>query len=785
MNRYFPERISIKLGIVTFMVGALLGALALSMITYLDLQAERRHVERQLDTIMTVSLPSARRSVHLYDEALAEEVAAGLLSYPFIVDVAIYDEFGAVLVRKEQVITPQQHLLQMSFVDDGVQEVSRDIRLQHVTSDASLKPGRLVLHIDPTVIYAPFWERTLWYLLQISVLVVLLSCVLMLVFYLMVTKPLASFALSFSEVDPSDPGAKALTVTDSHRMDELGQVAQISNQLLQAISDHINERDRAAQELRDKDLRIRQILNDSPIGITVVAKDMRRVFVNRRFMEMMGSDSEQELLDVGEAESFVHPEDAQVVLRLENSNDEVEGLQFERKRQDGSSWWSIMDVRRMEFDGEAVTVNYHYDITERVRAEEENKRLEHRLEQSKRLEMVGTLAGGIAHDFNNILTPILGYAQMAMEDLASEDPLKDDLQEIEKAAKRAKKLIQQVLNFSRKQSGSRSEVMPEELIIDGISLIKASMPKTIELDLQLLTPGLKVWGDPSQLDQVLMNLMANAIDAIGEQTGKITVTMDEFEVDRDYATNFPQLKPGTYAKLSVADDGCGIAPEIQERIFDPFFTTKAPGKGSGVGLATCHRITTDHDGVLNVYSEEGEGSTFTVLLPLYDSALTPLAAAANELQVKSDKPAGFAYRAKVVYVDDDEKNVRFAERLLFRLGYKVRSYTSSHEAFAEIANRPDQIDLLITDRSMPELSGYDLIERVRAILPELPVVLVSGFAVGEEEQQRQLGVSGFISKPFEKDEIAEMLDRLLQPSGDMPAKVVDSPESLERDAGAE
>lgn len=768
MNRYFPERISIKLGIVTLFVGGLLGALALVMITYLDLQSERRNVAQQLDTIMTVSLPSARRSVHLYDEALAEEVAAGLLNYPFIVDVAIYDEFGAVLVRKQQTVTPKKQFLEMSIVNGAIEEVSRDILLQHVTNNASLKPGRLVLHVDPTVIYATFWERTLWHLLQIAVLVLLLSFVLMLVFYLMVTKPLSLFASSFSAIDPGDPGGKALVVPESHRMDELGQVAQISNQLLQAIGEHLKERERAVEELRNKDLRIRQILNDSPIGITVVASDLRRVFVNRRFLEMMGTESEQELLDVSEGDSFVHPEDAHTVQRLENSDkEEVEGLQFERKRLDGSSWWSLMDIRRMEFDGEAVTVNYHYDISERVRAEEENKRLEHRLEQSKRLEMVGTLAGGIAHDFNNILTPILGYAQMAMDDLPNEDPLRADLQEIEKAAKRAKKLIQQVLNFSRKQSGTRSEVMPEEVIIDGISLIKASMPKTVELDLQLLTPGLKVWGDPSQLDQVMMNLMANAVDAIGEQPGKITVTMDEFEVDRDYAANFPQLKPGSYAKLSVSDNGCGIALETQERIFDPFFTTKAPGKGSGVGLATCHRITTDHDGVLSVYSEEGEGSTFTILLPLYDPSLTQVAELVNSSEEGQAKPAGFSYRARIVYVDDDEKNVRFAERLLFRLGYKVSSYTSSHEAFAEIANKPEQVDLLITDRSMPELSGYDLIERVRGILPDLPVVLVSGFAIGEEQQQRQLGVSRFISKPFEKDEIAEVLDQLLHQTSEL------------------
>ncbi|MEH6472859.1 MAG: ATP-binding protein [Halopseudomonas sp.] len=776
MNRYFPERISIKLGIATFLVSAILGGLALVLISYYDLMSEQRSVEQQLDTILTVSLPSARRSVHLYDEALAEEVVVGLLNYPFISDVAIYDEFDAVLVRKQQAdpLSKAPSVLQRWLFGGESLQISRDIRLQHVTEGTSINPGKLTLSVDLAVIYAPFWERTLLHLLQIAVLVVLLSCVLMMVFYLMVTKPLSVFAQSFSEIDPVDPGARALVVPASHSKDELGQVAQISNELLQAIGGHINAREQATLELRKKDLRIRQVLSDSPIGISVVNKDNRRVFVNSRYIHMLGAESEEQLLDADVHDSFVYPNDAQRVLSLETFEQGLlEGAQIERKRLDGSPWWCLMDIRRMEFDGEEVAVNYHYDITERVRAEEDNKRLEHRLEQSKRLEMVGTLAGGIAHDFNNILTPILGYAQMAMEDLAADNPLRADLQEIEKAAKRAKKLIQQVLNFSRKRSGTHAEVMLEELVIDGISLIKASMPKTIELDLQLLTPGLKVWGDPSQLDQVLMNLLTNAVDAIGEIPGKLTLALEEFYVDRDFAVNYPQLKTGNYAKLTVADDGCGIGPDIQERIFDPFFTTKELGKGSGVGLATCHRITTDHEGVLSVYSEEGVGSSFSVLLPLYDPVQVNQAEPSDHASYTAASATRPIKRKRIVYVDDDDKNVRFAERLLFRLGYDVNTYTSPHEAFAEIANCPDSLDLLITDRSMPELSGYDLIARVREVLPDLPILLVSGFADGESEQQKALGVSGFISKPFEKDEIAEMLERLLDPADESSTGVVE------------
>ena len=767
MNRYFPERISIKLGIATFVVGAVLGALALVLITYFDLRAERESVKQQLDTIMTVSLPSARRSVHLYDEALAEEVVVGLLNYPFISDVAIYDEFGAELVRRRQDVDSHEQMLQNWVFGSNQLKVSRDIQLQHVTENVSLQPGRLVLSVDLSVIYAPFWKRTFFHLLQICVLVLLLSGVLMLVFYLMVAKPLSVFAASFSKIDPSNPGASELDVPYSHRKDELGQVVGTSNALLKEIGAHIDARERAAQALRNKDLYVRQILNDSPVGITVVNRQHRPVFVNRRIVEMMGADSEQQLMEVDVADSFVYPEDASKVLALEGLGRATkDSLQMERRRLDGSSWWCLMDISRMEFDGEDVSVNYHYDITERVKAEEENKRLEHRLEQSKRLEMVGTLAGGIAHDFNNILTPILGYAQMAMDDLPAGDPLHGDLQEIEKAAKRAKKLIQQVLNFSRKRSGTHSEVVLEELVVDGISLIRASMPKTIEVDLQLQTPGLKVWGDPSQLDQVLMNLLTNAVDAIGERPGKLTVMLEDFMVDRDYAANYPQLKPGLYARLSVTDDGCGIDPITQERIFDPFFTTKEPGKGSGVGLATCHRITTDHEGALSVYSEEGQGSTFSVLLPMFDPSMTQPELGMDTTEAIAAIQAGTNGRGRVFYVDDDEKNARFAERLLFRLGYDVRAFTSPQEALDEIASHPELIDLLITDRSMPELSGYDLIERVRNLRPDLPVVLVSGFAVGESDQQAALGISGFISKPFEKDEIAELLDQLLNPAED-------------------
>ena len=550
----------------------------------------------------------------------------------------------------------------------------------------------------------------------------------------------------------------------SHKRDELGLVARRCNDLLQAIADHIHVKAQTDEELRQKDLYVRQILNDSPIGITVVNQQRKRVFVNRRFVEMLGAESEQQLLDNDVADSFVFPDDADRILELEDpQKSAVEGIQIERKRIDGSSWWCLMDIRRMVFDGEDVAVNYHYDITERVLAEEENKRLEHRLEQSKRLEMVGTLAGGIAHDFNNILTPILGYAQMALVDLPADSPLHDDLREIEKAAKRAKKLIQQVLNFSRKQPGTRSQVLLEELVVDGISLIKASIPMNMELEFQLVSPGLRVWGDPSQLDQVLMNLLTNAIDAIGEQPGHILVTLDDFRVDRDFAANYPQLKPGDYLRLSVADDGCGIDAMTQERIFDPFFTTKEPGKGSGVGLATSHRITIDHGGLLQVESTEGQGATFILLLPLLNAVQVSPTASTQVPPGETKESTGARWR--IVYVDDDEKNARFAERLLFRLGYDVAVFTSPLEAIAEIASHPQQLDLLITDRSMPELSGYDLIARVHELRPELPVVLVSGFAPDEDQKQRQLNISGFLNKPFEKDELAELLERLLNATG--------------------
>jgi PAS domain S-box-containing protein len=761
MNNYFPERISIKLGAVTLAVGTVLGALALILITYLDLRSERQYIQQQLDTILTVSLPSARRAVHLYDEALAEEVVVGLLNYPFIASVSIYDEFGAKLVSKTQSVSQDMHLLHSWLLGEDRIHVGRDILLQHVSDDVVLKPGRIDLEVDLPVIYAPFWQRTLLHLVQISVLVLLLTCLLMLVFYLMVAKSLSSFAHSFSEVDPKNPGAKALQVPALHQRDELGQVAQISNSLLRAIGEHIKAREQDAQALRRKDERIRQILSDSPIGITVVNRAQQRLFINSRFIEMMGAESEQQLLDADIKQSFVHEEDCQRVANFGKSSDRtgIDALQIERRRLDGSVWWSLMDVRQMELEGERVTVNYHYDITERVKAEEENKRLEQRLETSKRLEMVGTLAGGIAHDFNNILTPILGYAQMAMEDLPADAPLRADLHEIEKAAKRAKKLIQQVLNFSRKQSGNHEQVVLEELVMDGISLIKASMPKCVDLALRIETPGIKVWGDPSQLDQVLMNLLTNAVDAIGDQSGNVLVNLAEFVVDRDYAALNPQLRPGSYAKLSVRDDGCGIDAQTQERIFDPFFTTKEPGKGTGVGLSTCHRITADHDGMISVYREPGQGTTFSVLLPLYgvQQRIADVVSGDDGEQ----KAAESQCRARLVFVDDDEKNVRFTERLLFRLGYSVRSFTSPLEAFSEIANHPDEVDLLITDRSMPELSGYELITRVRELLPDLPVVLVSGFAVPEEAQQLGIKLSGFISKPFEKDELAEVLSRLL------------------------
>lgn len=397
--------------------------------------------------------------------------------------------------------------------------------------------------------------------------------------------------------------------------------------------------------------------------------------------------------------------------------------------------------------GEVVTI--YDDVTDRIRAEEERKRLESQLRQAQKLKAIGTLAGGIAHDFNNILGPIIGYTELALLDIARRPPRRQDLQEVLKAAHRAKYLVKQILAFSHHgQEQERTITNIDSIVKEALDLLRASLPATIEVR-QNIERGWAL-ADATQIHQVLINLCTNAAQAMDErgvlEVGLACVDLGQSDLA---ALSIPDILPGSYLRLRVSDTGCGMSADIMERVFDPYFTTKEVGKGSGLGLSIVHGIIKRHEGAVTVHSRPGNGSTFEIYIPALEERMLSPAASVPDL------PGG---NERILVVDDEEAMADLGARILRQLGYQATAVTNSRQAWDLFCSKPDDFDLVMTDYTMPDLTGADLSAKIHDIRPHMPVILLTGFSEKvTEETAGELGISAFAMKPLEMSQLAELV----------------------------
>jgi len=387
----------------------------------------------------------------------------------------------------------------------------------------------------------------------------------------------------------------------------------------------------------------------------------------------------------------------------------------------------------------------------RERMEKEQKKTEMLLRQAQRMEAIGTLAGGIAHDFNNVLAAIIGSAEMAVLDLPEWNPLRYDLDQILSAGYRARDLVRQILVFSRmrnEQDRQPIEIIP--VIKEALKFLRASLPSTIEIRPNISSECGLLLADPTQIHQLLMNLCTNAAHAMQEKGGILEVSLADIDIDTEH---YLGVKPGPYLMLTVSDTGQGMDSKTMERIFDPYFTTKEVGKGSGLGLAVVHGILQRHDGAITVYSEPGQGSVFHLYLPRIEGtiAVSPESAAS---------PPGGTER--ILLVDDEKSLVETGQRMLERLGYHVTSKTSSEEALEVFRSQPRDFDLIITDYTMPHMTGTELAKELMRIRPDIPIVLCTGFSeMVTEEKAKALGIQGFAMKPLSLGSMAGLIRKVI------------------------
>ncbi len=393
------------------------------------------------------------------------------------------------------------------------------------------------------------------------------------------------------------------------------------------------------------------------------------------------------------------------------------------------------------------------DISERKRVEEDKLKLETQLRQAQKMEALGTLAGGIAHDFNNILSVILGYAQLIRRHISDQSQEHKRISKIIDAGNRAKELVRQILGFSRQAEVERVPFKPSLLIKEAIKLLRASIPATIEINLDVNPSCGSIYADPTQIHQILINLCTNAYHAMEYSGGKLNIKLEEVHISESDISKYEDLNPGNYAYLSVKDNGCGIDDETVEKIFDPYFTTKKVGKGTGIGLSIVQGIIKSHKGSVSVESNIGKGTVFHVFFPIVKENTTIEGNDARELAGGQEN---------ILVIDDQQEFIEMAKDMIEMLGYHVTVCQDSMNALELFQEDPMQFDLVVTDQTMPGLTGLDLAQKMLKIRPDFPIILCTGYSNElTNETIRDKGLKKMIHKPLVVEDLSDALRRTL------------------------
>ena len=519
----------------------------------------------------------------------------------------------------------------------------------------------------------------------------------------------------------------------------------------------ITERKKAEDALRESNQKYRLLVNNLPGVVYKGFKDWSVEFYDKGVEKLTGYDMNQFNSGRKKWMDLIVKEDVEsakqiFIKALKTGKPYVRNYRLAIR--DGNIIW-IQErghiVCNQDGDIEYVS-GVFYDISDRKKAEEDKKKLEAQLLQAQKMESIGTLAGGIAHDFNNILSSVIGYTELALDEAKRGTLQHENLGEVLKAGDRAKDLVKQILTFSREVNQDQKPIQVKPIVTEALKLLRASIPTTIDIKENVQSNSLVI-GDPTQIHQILMNLCTNASHAIENDAGLLTVSLSDEVLDPEFVSKLADLKPGPYINLTVTDTGCGISPNVMEKIFDPFFTTKEKGQGTGMGLSVVHGIVRSHGGNIYVYSEPGKGSTFKVYLPAIRRRLKP------KEMVERPVPTG---TERILFIDDEPAIMKMGKQTLASLGYDVTSRTSSLEALELFKKKKGRFDLVITDMTMPHMTGEKLAEELMQLRPDIPVILCTGFSARIDEQKAlAIGIRAFISKPFIKREIAEAIRKVL------------------------
>lgn len=445
---------------------------------------------------------------------------------------------------------------------------------------------------------------------------------------------------------------------------------------------------------------------------------------------------------------------AKLIQRAFEQN-ETSDLECQITTAKGNKKWIKAVCNPIVVDNKVIKLSGTFqDITEQREAEEEKETLRSQLQQSQKMEAIGTLAGGIAHDFNNILSVILGYTELAQTNLPEGSKASNHLGQSLIGLNRATELVKQILTFSRKSDQELQPIKVQTITKEVMKLLRSSLPTTIDIRKDIDYSCENVLADPTQIHQIILNLCTNSSHALRETGGIIAVSLKQVRLDQEDIYKIIDLKPGSYVKLEVSDNGIGMEKEIQEKIFDPYFTTKKKGEGTGLGLSVVHGIVKTLSGDITVYSEPGKGTTFNVYLPVNASA--------KEIAPEKISITNITGNEHILIVDDDQDIVQMNKEMLENQGYTIYPFTDSVEALSVFEKAPAKFDLLITDMTMPQKTGAELSQEVLATRPDLPIILRTGFSdLINEEEAKRIGIKKYLMKPVRQNDLLAAVREVL------------------------
>jgi PAS domain S-box-containing protein len=519
------------------------------------------------------------------------------------------------------------------------------------------------------------------------------------------------------------------------------------------ITRNITERKQAEEELQ----KLASVIKYSNELVNLATLDGKMIFLNEAGSKMLGIDlDEVERINIME----VIPNHMKELVQNELLPALMQGNTWEGELQYRNiKTGDLIDVYARTFTvGKPNTkkplflANVSMDITDRKLAEGEKKKLEIQLQQAHKMEAIGTLAGGIAHDFNNILSAVIGYTEIALDDIAKGTLLYNNLQEVLIAGDRAKDLVNQILTFARQSDAEVKPTKVSTIAKETLKLIRSTIPASIEIKQNIDSDSLTM-ANPVLVQQIFMNLYTNANHAMENEGGVLEVNLVDVKLDSALTKFHKGLKPGDYLKLSVSDTGTGISPNIIGLIFEPYFTTKEPGEGTGMGLAMVHGIVKGYDGEITVESKMGKGTVFTVYLPITKKHID------KKPYPVEETPLGIE---QILFVDDELPIVKINKQALESLGYMVTTRTSSIEALELFRSKPNDFDLVITDMTMPNMNGDELADELLKIRPDIPVIISTGYSKKiSNERAAEIGIKAFAMKPISKTELAKTVRKVL------------------------